>query len=99
MSDIKLIIAKNIYDLRVARGMTQLELAEKLHYSDKSVSKWEKGDSLPEISTLVTLMPSRQPLSQHCPPSSGKNAVLSRITLYPESVFSQDFTTASNSVK
>ena len=55
MSDIKQIIAKNIYDLRVARGMTQLELAEKLHYSDKSISKWEKGDSLPEISTLVTV--------------------------------------------
>lgn len=55
MSEIKLIIAKNIYDLRVARGMTQLELAEKLHYSDKSVSKWEKGDSLPEIATLVSV--------------------------------------------
>ena len=55
MSDIKLIIAKNIYDLRISRGMTQLELAEKLHYSDKSVSKWEKGDSLPEISTLVSV--------------------------------------------
>ncbi len=55
MSDIKLIIAKNIYDLRIARGMTQLELAEKLHYSDKSISKWEKGESLPEISTLVAV--------------------------------------------
>ncbi len=55
MSDIKLIIAKNIYDLRIERGMTQLELAEKLHYSDKSISKWEKGDSLPEISTLVAV--------------------------------------------
>ncbi len=55
MSDIKLIIAKNIYDLRLSRGMTQLELAEKLHYSDKSVSKWEKGDSLPEIATLVSI--------------------------------------------
>lgn len=55
MNDIKQIIAKNIYDLRIARGMTQLELAEKLHYSDKSISKWEKGDSLPEISTLVAV--------------------------------------------
>lgn len=55
MSDIKFIIAKNIYELRVAKGMTQLELAEKLHYSDKSVSKWEKGDSLPEITTLVSI--------------------------------------------
>lgn len=55
MSDIKFVIAKNIYELRVAKGMTQLELAEKLHYSDKSVSKWEKGDSLPEITTLISI--------------------------------------------
>ena len=55
MSDIKFIIAKNINELRVAKGMTQLELAVKLHYSDKSVSKWEKGDSLPEITTLVSI--------------------------------------------
>ena len=55
MSDIKLVIAKNIYDLRISNSMTQLELAEKLHYSDKSVSKWEKGDSLPEIATLLEI--------------------------------------------
>ena len=55
MSDIKFIIAKNIYELRVAKGMTQLELADRLHYSDKSVSKWEKGDSLPEIITLISI--------------------------------------------
>ncbi len=55
MSDIKFVIAKNIYELRVAKGMTQLELAEKLHYSDKAVSKWEKGDSLPEITTLIAI--------------------------------------------
>lgn len=35
--------------------MTQLELAEKLHYSDKSVSKWERGDSVPEIGTLTAI--------------------------------------------
>ena len=55
MSDIKFVIAKNIYELRVAKGMTQLELAEELHYSDKAVSKWEKGDSLPEITTLIAI--------------------------------------------
>ena len=42
MEDIKAIIAKNITDLRAAKGMTQLELAERLHYSDKAVSKWER---------------------------------------------------------
>ena len=34
MNDIKAIIAKNITDLRLAKGLTQLELAEQLHYSD-----------------------------------------------------------------
>ena len=55
MNDIKSIIAKNITDLRVAKGMTQLELAEQLHYSDKAVSKWERGESVPEISTLKAI--------------------------------------------
>lgn len=55
MNDIKSIIAKNIADLRLAKGMTQLELAEQLHYSDKAVSKWERGESVPEISTLKAI--------------------------------------------
>lgn len=55
MEDVKATIAKNITDLRAASGMTQLELAEHLHYSDKSVSKWERGESVPEIGTLVSI--------------------------------------------
>jgi len=55
MEDIKAIIAKNITDLRAAKGMTQMELAERLHYSDKAVSKWERGESVPEIGTLVNI--------------------------------------------
>ncbi len=52
MQELKLIIAKNIQSLRQAKGMTQAELAEKLNYSDKSVSKWERGESLPDITGL-----------------------------------------------
>ena len=52
MGNIKQIVAKNITDLRRSAGMTQLELAEKLNYSDKAVSKWERGDSLPDVSVL-----------------------------------------------
>lgn len=52
MQDLKFIIAKNIQRLRQEKGMTQLELAEKLNYSDKSVSKWERGESLPDIVVL-----------------------------------------------
>lgn len=55
MTDIKATIAKNITELRTSRGMTQLELAEQLHYSDKAVSKWERGESVPEISTLKAI--------------------------------------------
>ena len=52
MQDLKFIIAKNIQKLRQEKGMTQLELAEKLNYSDKTVSKWERGESLPDIVVL-----------------------------------------------
>ena len=52
MTNIKLIVAKNITELRRTSGMTQLELAEKLNYSDKAVSKWERGDSLPDVAVL-----------------------------------------------
>ena len=40
---------------RKAKGFTQRELAEKLFISDKAVSKWERGLSMPDISLLVPL--------------------------------------------
>ena len=52
MQELKFIIAKNIQKLRQEKGMTQLELAEKINYSDKSVSKWERGESLPDVGVL-----------------------------------------------
>lgn len=55
MEDIKTTVAKQIVTLRTESGMTQLELAEKLHYSDKAVSKWERGESVPELATLVAI--------------------------------------------
>lgn len=51
-ADIKAVIARNIAQLRSAQGMTQIELAEKLNYSDKAVSKWERGESIPDITVL-----------------------------------------------
>ena len=44
-----------IAKLRKERGMTQRELAEKLFVSDKAVSKWERGQSLPDITLLNPL--------------------------------------------
>lgn len=50
--ELKQIIAKNISRLRRENNLTQLALAEKLNYSDKAVSKWESGASLPDIVVL-----------------------------------------------
>lgn len=54
-NEFKLIVAKNIVRFRKAYGMTQIELAEKLNYSDKAISKWERGESLPDVYMLLTL--------------------------------------------
>lgn len=48
-------IAKNLTHYRKAAGLTQAELAEKINYSDKSVSKWESGNGVPDIYTLMQL--------------------------------------------
>lgn len=53
MEDIKSVVAKNITELRLLNSMTQMELAEKLNYSDKTISKWERAESTPDISVLV----------------------------------------------
>lgn len=50
--DLKIIIGKNICEYRKAMNLSQMEFAEKLNYSDKAVSKWERGESLPDIITL-----------------------------------------------
>lgn len=55
MDDIKHIVAKNIMELRLLNNMTQMELAEKLNYSDKTISKWERAESSPDISVLVKI--------------------------------------------
>lgn len=55
MVDLKLIIASNIISLRTEAGMTQSELGAKLNYSDKSISKWERAESLPDANVLRQL--------------------------------------------
>ncbi len=52
MSDIKRIVADNINKLRTEKHITQMELAEKLNYSDKAVSKWERAESIPDVTVL-----------------------------------------------
>ncbi len=53
--DIKENLAKNLTACRKAFNLTQAELAEKLNYSDKAVSKWERGESVPDIVVLKQL--------------------------------------------
>ncbi|VEU83254.1 helix-turn-helix domain-containing protein [Acholeplasma hippikon] len=48
-------IASNISYYRKKLNLTQLELAEKLNYSDKSISKWERGEGVPDIFVLKEL--------------------------------------------
>jgi len=48
-------IGSNIAACRRRSNLTQAELAEKLNYSDKAVSKWERGESIPDVITLVQL--------------------------------------------
>jgi len=52
MNEFKRIVADNIIAVRTGLGLTQAQLGEELNYSDKSVSKWERGESLPDVYVL-----------------------------------------------
>ena len=49
------IIAENLVYYRKAAGLTQLEIAERFNYSDKSISKWERAEGLPDVLVLKSL--------------------------------------------
>ena len=55
MLEINQKIAKNLAHYRKEAGLTQAELAEKINYSDKSVSKWEQGNAIPDVMILLQL--------------------------------------------
>lgn len=48
-------ISVNITNLRKSAKLTQLEFAEKINYSDKAISKWENGDSVPSVEVLENI--------------------------------------------
>lgn len=52
---LKMQIGCQIATFRKMNNMTQADLAERLSYSDKAVSKWERGESVPDVFTLVQL--------------------------------------------
>lgn len=55
MDELRAVFASNLIRLRSAAGWTQAELGERLHYSDKSVSKWERAEAIPDALVLKTM--------------------------------------------
>ena len=55
LSELKLISASNIIKLRTQKGMTQAELGAILNYSDKTISKWERGEAIPDAYVLLQM--------------------------------------------
>ena len=55
MEELKAIFASNLIKLRAEAGLTQAELGEKIHYSDKSISKWERAEAIPDAYVLTLL--------------------------------------------
>lgn len=55
LEEFKTIVAENLVKFRKNANLTQLELAEKLNYSDKAVSKWERGETVPDAFVLKQL--------------------------------------------
>ncbi|MBQ8145540.1 MAG: helix-turn-helix transcriptional regulator [Clostridia bacterium] len=91
MKDVKAIVAKNLTMLRKNKGLTQVELAERLNYSDKAVSRWEHGETLPDINVLYELcsfyeITMNDLVDEECSPkeenpNAAKNAKLYRVWL------------------
>ena len=52
---LKEIVGQNIYYLRTVNHLTQFELGERLNYSDKAISKWERGEGLPDLYVIQKL--------------------------------------------
>ena len=55
MDELKETISKNLVELRTGARLTQAQLADMLNYSDKAVSKWERGEAIPDIRVLIKL--------------------------------------------
>lgn len=55
MEDVKAIVSGNLVRLRKANGLTQADLAKQINYSDKAISRWEKGEVIPDLETVYAL--------------------------------------------
>ena len=55
MKDIRDIVSQNLIKIRKKNNLTQVDLSNKINYSDNAISRWEKGEVLPSLETLQTL--------------------------------------------
>ena len=55
MENLREVVAKNLSTLRKQNNLTQIELAQKINFSDKAISRWENGEVLPDVETLQKL--------------------------------------------
>lgn len=55
LAELKLVTASNLINLRTGAGLTQAELGSKLNYSDKTISKWERGEAIPDAYVLTQI--------------------------------------------
>ena len=55
MKSVSEIVISNLIKLRKKSGLTQIELSQKINYSDKAISRWEKGEVIPSIEVLEKL--------------------------------------------
>ena len=55
MNDIREIVSSNLIKIRKQNNLTQVDLANKINYSDNAISRWEKGEVLPSLEILQTL--------------------------------------------
>lgn len=53
--EFKKTLSANLIYLRKSKKLTQTEFAEQLNYSDKTISKWENGDAVPDVETLYDI--------------------------------------------
>ena len=60
-----ILVGKQIASLRKAKGLTQNQLGERLNISFQAVSKWERGEALPDISILVDLANFKRRTAHH----------------------------------
>ena len=55
MENVKEIVSQNLLRLRKENNLTQAELARRINYSDKAISRWEAGEVVPDLETIYAL--------------------------------------------